>query len=119
MPVIHYNKQNKPFAQQLRREMTRQEKRLWYEFLCRLPQQARRQKQFGDYIVDFYIAQPRLVIELDGSQHYDPEEKAYDARRDEYLSGLGLRVIRFSNLDVDRNFEGVCATIMREMGIGE
>ena len=97
--------------------MTRQEKHLWYDFLRQLNSQVRRQKQFGVYIVDFYIAHARLVIELDGSQHYEQEAKAYDAQRDEFLRGLGLKVIRFSNVDVDTNFVGVCLAIAKELGI--
>ena len=119
MAVIRYNEEYKPLAQKLRKEMTRQEKRLWYDFLRDFPLQTRRQKQIGEYIVDFFIAKARLVVELDGSQHYEDDGKAYDERRDAYLRGQGMKVLRFSNLDVDGNFEGVCATIAREAGIAQ
>lgn len=109
--TIYYREGNRPLAQQLRREMTRQEKHLWYDFLKSHPAQFRRQKQFGNYIVDFYCAEHKLVIEIDGSQHYDPEEKAYDRQRTAYLNGLGLRVERFTNHDIDAHFNEVCAMI--------
>ena len=112
MPKINYYREgNKPLAQQLRRDMTRQERRLWYDYLSACPVRFRRQKQFGNYIVDFYCASHKLVIEIDGSQHYEPEEAAYDAQRTAYLNGIGLTVMRFSNHDIDAHFDGVCASI--------
>ena len=114
MPKItYYNGDYKPLSQKLRREMTSQEKHLWYDFLKPHPVTFRRQKQFGHYIVDFYCASAKLVVELDGSQHYEPEGKQCDADRDRYLSSLGLTMLRFSNADVDRHFDGVCAAIDR------
>ena len=114
MPTkLSYDGRNKPFAQKLRREMTRQEKRLWYGFLSSYPVRFRRQKQFGYYIVDFYCAAKKLVVEIDGSQHYEPEAEASDAKRTAYLESIGLRVVRFGNYDVDTHFDGVCATIDR------
>ena len=109
--IIYYNGEYKALAQKLRREMTRQERHLWYDFLKQYPVVFRRQKQFGHYIVDFYCAAAKLVVELDGSQHYDPNERQRDGDRDEYLSGLGLRVLRFSNADVDQRFDSVCEAI--------
>ena len=100
------------FAQRLRCNMTKQERHLWYDFLKLLPQQFKRQKVIGRYIVDFYCAGAKLVVELDGSQHFEPQGLEYDARRDAYLRGLGLTVKRYSNLDVMRNFEGVCTDIL-------
>ena len=111
MPSLSYDGRNKPFAQELRREMTRQERHLWYDYMRKCPAQFRRQKQFGYYIVDFYCARHMLVIEIDGSQHYEPEQKRKDEERTAYLNSLGLHVLRFSNHDVDTHFEGVCATI--------
>ena len=112
MPIqLSYDSRNKPFAQELRREMTKQERHLWYDYLRTCSKTFRRQKQFGYYIVDFYCADCKLVIEIDGSQHYEPEEKAYDEARTAYLNGIGLQVVRFSNHDVDAHFDGVCATI--------
>ena len=108
-----YNHRNKPHAQKLRREMTPQERHLWYDFLKCCPAQFRRQRQFGPYIVDFYCAEAKLVVELDGSQHYEEAGVASDRERDDYLSGLGLRVLRYSNADVNRSFDGVCEDIMK------
>ena len=113
--ITYYNGEYKPLSQKLRREMTRQEKHLWYDCLKPHPATFRRQKQFGHYIVDFYCASAKVVVELDGSQHYEPEEVQRDAERDQYLSGLGLAVLRFSNADVDQRFDGVCAAIDREI----
>ncbi len=100
------------FAQQLRKNMTKEERRLWYDFLKLQPITFNRQKVIGRCIVDFYCARAKLVIELDGSQHCEEDGKAKDAERDEYLHGLGLTVCRYSNLDVMRNFEGVCTDIL-------
>ena len=111
--IIYYNEEYKPLSQKLRREMTRQERHLWYDFLKSYPITFHRQKQFGHYIVDFYCAKARLIVELDGSQHYEPEEEQRDVIRDQYLSDLGLTVLRFGNADIDRHFDGVCATIDR------
>ena len=111
--IIYYNGAYKPLAHKLRREMTRQEKHLWYDFLKSYPVSFRRQKQFGHYIADFYCATVQLIVELDGSQHYEPGEVQYDVERDQYLSMLGLTVLRFGNYDVDRHFDSVCATIDR------
>ena len=114
MPKItYYNGDFKSLSQKLRREMTRQERHLWYDYLKPHPATFRRQKQFGHYIVDFYCASAKLVVELDGSQHYEPEDMQRDAERDQYLSGIGLTVLRFSNADVDRNYDGMCAAIDR------
>jgi len=114
MPTkLSYDGRNKPRAQKLRREMTRQERRLWYDFLCSYPVRFRRQKQFGWYIVDFYCAEKKLVVEIDGSQHYEAEAEAKDKTRTAYLESIGLRVLRFGNYDVDAHFDGVCATIDR------
>ena len=119
MRIIHYNRQYKPFAQKLRRDMTRQEKHLWYDFLQKLPIQIRRQKQFGDYIVDFYCSSLKMVIELDGSQHYQEEGPEKDQLRDEYLKSLGLNVVRIQNVEIDENFDGVCKYLWMLMGLPE
>ena len=105
-------------AQTLRRGMTREEKHLWYDFLKELPVTVNRQKVIGRYIVDFYCAKAALVIELDGSQHYDPEGKAADAQRDALLMAQGLKVLRFSNRDVNQNFQDVCEEILKHLGMG-
>ena len=92
----------RPHARNLRKEMTKEERRLWYEFLKGLPVTVHRQKVIGPYIVDFYIASVKTVIELDGSQHYE---------------GKGLQVLRYSNLDVMRHFDAVCQDILNQTGI--
>ena len=88
---------------------------MWFDFLKALPQTVRRQKVFGSYIVDFYIASKKLAIELDGSQHYEDTGKDYDKRRDAYLKSLGLTVLRYANSDVDKNFGGVCEDILQHL----
>ncbi|MBR5293415.1 MAG: endonuclease domain-containing protein [Oscillospiraceae bacterium] len=100
-------------AQNLRKNQTKEEGLLWYRFLCRYPVKFRRQYIIGNYIVDFYCHGAKLAVELDGSQHYDPAEAEKDRARTAYLESLGLRVLRFSNLDVLRRFEDVCAEIDR------
>lgn len=103
------------FAKELRKNMTRQERHLWYDFLKTLPMTVHRQKVIGPYIVDFYIAGKKLVIELDGSQHYSIPGKQADAVRDGYLRDQGLTVLRYSNSDVDRDFPGVCGDILAHL----
>ena len=105
------NPKLKANAQALRKNMTKEENLLWYQFLRRYPCQFRRQYVIGNYIVDFYCHRAKLVVELDGSQHYTPEEMEKDARRTRYLESMGLQVLRFSNLDVLRRFQGVCEAI--------
>ena len=105
------NKKLNSFSRNLRNNATRQENRLWYDFLKYQPQQFYRQRIVGQYIVDFYCDKVKLVIELDGSQHYNEEQMQYDNERTKYLNSLNLKVLRFSNLDIDKNFEGVCKTI--------
>ena len=92
--------------------MTKEERKLWYEFLKMLPIPFKRQKIIGNYIVDFYCASANLVIELDGSQHYDLEGKQQDALRDQFLNELGLTVLRYSNSDIYHNFDAVCEHIL-------
>ena len=99
-------------AQSLRKEMTKEERHLWYDFLKDFPYTVNRQKVIGHYIVDFYCAQAKLVIELDGSQHYEEEGEKADRIRDAYMRSLGLSVLRYSNLDIRKNFEGVCMDIL-------
>ena len=107
-------KQNKKlvsFARGLRKNMTKEEKHLWYDFLKNYDVKFNRQKVLGRYIADFYSAELKLVIELDGSQHYDPEAKLYDEERTEFFKGYDIEVIRINNLEVTRNFRGVCLYI--------
>jgi Uncharacterized protein conserved in bacteria len=95
----------------LRNNMTRQEKHLWYDFLKSQSHQFYRQRIIGDYIADFYCPAAKLVIELDGSQHYENKALEYDAIRTEYMNSLGLKVLRFTNIDVDKSFIDVCTNI--------
>ena len=105
------NKELKDFSQKLRKEMTKEESLLWYRFLRKYPVRFRRQYIIGNYIVDFFCHQAKLVIELDGSQHCEEETLQYDQNRTQYLESLGLKVLRFSNLDILRQFSAVCEYI--------
>ena len=98
-------------ARKLRREMTPHERKLWYLFLRKYPVRIYKQRIIGRFIVDFYCASAKLVIELDGSQHYEEQGIAYDAERTAMLESFGLHVIRYSNRDIDRNFSAVCEQI--------
>ena len=106
-----HNKQLVPLAKQLRKEMTKEERHLWYDFLRTYPVRFSRQKILGKYIADFYSAEAKLVIELDGSQHYQHGNAEKDAERSAFLEGYGLTVIRIPNNEVTRNFRGVCEFI--------
>ena len=106
-----YNKANIPLAKALRKNMTPWERKLWYEYLRNYPVRFQRQKAIGDYIADFYCAKARLVVELDGGGHFTPEQRDADAVRTNALEAMDLTVLRISNLDVDRNFRGVCEAI--------
>ena len=98
-------------AQSLRKNMTKEERCLWYEYLHHYPYGFRRQVTMGNYILDFYCAAAKLAVELDGSQHCEPAQLLYDERRTAYLNRLGICVLRFSNLDVRANLRGVCRHI--------
>ena len=98
-------------ARRLRREMTPYERKLWYLFLRKYPVKIYKQRIIGRFIVDFYCASAKLVIEVDGSQHYEPQAMVYDAERSAFLSDLGLEALRFSNREIDRDFRGVCEQI--------
>lgn len=100
-------------AKDLRKNATPWENKLWYQFLRTYPVRFQRQKTIGTYIADFYCAKARLVVELDGGGHYTPEQLAYDAHRTQALSDLGLKTLRFTNTDVDKNFYEVCSAIDR------
>ena len=106
-----HNKDMVQFARDLRKNMTKEERHLWYDFLRDYPIKFLRQKILGKYIVDFYCAKANVVIELDGSQHYEDTGSIYDKKRTDYLTKYGIKVIRISNLDILKNFEGVCAYI--------
>ncbi len=102
-------------ARVLRKAMTKEERHLWYDYLKRIPHMVHRQKIIGRYIVDFYIADCQTVIELDGSQHYEIDAREKDRVRDDYLRSLGLTVLRYSNLEVMRDFQGVCEDITNHL----
>ena len=108
-----HNKNLVPYAKQLRKEMTAEERHLWYVFLRNYPVRFARQKVLGKYIADFYCAKAKLIVELDGSQHYEEEGKDSDRERDAYLSGLGIKVLRYSNLDIKQRFQSVCDDILK------
>ena len=104
----------KSFAQRLRKEATPEERHLWYDFLKTYPVQFRRQVPFGPYFLDFYCAEAKLAVELDGSQHYEEKNQQCDNSRTEFLQKkYGIETLRFTNLEVKQNFEGVCVTIHR------
>ena len=106
-----YNKANIPLAKELRKNMTPWERKLWYEYLRYYPLRFQRQKAIGNYIVDFYCAKAKLIIELDGGGHYEEVQRKADETRTAELEKMNLRVLRICNLDVDRNFRGVCEHI--------
>ncbi len=103
--------------------MTPQERNLWYDYLVKYPVRFQRQKVIGRYIADFYCASAKLVIEVDGGGHYMEDQKIYDEIRTEVFKGYGLQVMRFTNIDIAKNFEGVCFVIdktvkMRKASLG-
>ena len=117
--MYHYKDKLTNNAQTLRKNMTKEEKRLWYDFLKKLPVSVHRQKTIESYIVDFYIASHKIVIELDGSQHGEPENREADTIRDKALGEYGIRVLRYTNKQIKQNFRGVCLDILRELEIEE
>ena len=106
-----------PRAKTLRKEMTKEERRLWYDFLCSYPVRFLRQKVIDCYIADFYCHQARLIVELDGSQHYEEENTAYDRNRTVALESRGLKVIRFPNNAITANFDDVCQAIDKDVRV--
>ena len=98
-------------SRELRNNMTKEERHLWYDFLRAYPVRFSRQKVLGNYIADFYSAEAKLVIELDGSQHYEDVNAEKDTERTAFLEGYGLTVIRIPNNEVMCNFRGVCEYI--------
>ena len=98
-------------AKALRKNMTKEERHLWYDFLRTYPVKFVRQKVLGKYIVDFYSAEANLAIELDGSQHYEEKGLEKDSERTKYLEQYGLKVLRIPNNEINQNFQGVCEWI--------
>lgn len=113
-----YNKDLVRNAQALRKNMTPEERHLWYDFLKRLPISVHRQYNIGNYIVDFYIPKKQLVIEIDGIQHLTKENKEKDRARDAFLEEEGLKVLRFSNESIHKSFADVCQIILDHIEIG-
>ncbi len=103
-----HNKKIVPLAKSLRKNMTKEERHLWYDFLRHYPIRFCRQKVLGIYIVDFYCAKAKLVVELDGSQHYEDVVIQKDQERTSFLEKYDLKIIRIPNNEVNQNFEGVC-----------
>ena len=108
---LSYNPKSIPLSKALRKAMTPQERKLWYCFLRRSPIRFQRQKPVSEYILDFYCAKAKLAIELDGSQHRLPNGLVRDEQRTQALHALGIHLIRFSNQQVDAEFEEVCRHI--------
>ena len=106
-----YNKNNIVLAKELRKNMTPEEKHIWYDYIRSYPVRFQRQKAIGNYIADFFCARAKLVIEIDGSGHGTEEQRRADNERTGYLESVGLSVIRFTNDDVNKRFEGVCMEI--------
>jgi very-short-patch-repair endonuclease len=102
-------------SRSLRKRMTKEERHIWYDFLKGLPQTVKRQEPFGRYIADFYCADARLAIEIDGSRHYSEEGRSKDEERDAFFAGLGIMVLRYTNYEVNTNFEGVCLDIKKHL----
>ena len=112
-----YNRNLKSNARRLRRDMTPQECRLWHDFLKKLPIPVYRQRMLGNYIVDFYIASKKLVIEIDGAQHQMAENRLADVERDKVLHDRGMTIKRYSNQDINRNFIAVCEDLLKTLGV--
>ena len=115
--MLSYNKDYKENAQSLRKNMTPEEKHLWYDFFKKLPVAVKRQKTIENYIVDFYIPSANVVVEIDGSQHYEPEHRLKDSTRDTRLKELGITVLRYTNFDIKKRFEGVASDILKHIGL--
>ena len=115
--MIPYNKKLVSNAQILRKNMTPEEKHLWYDFLKRLPLTVKRQHNIENFIVDFYIAKKKIAIEIDGKQHQTKEHQIADQTRDEALSSWGITVLRYSNNDIRKNFNAVTVEILEKLGI--
>ena len=116
--MIPYNRNLTQNSRILRKNMTPEEKHLWYDFLKKLPLNVRRQHNIENYIVDFYIAKKKIVIEIDGIQHSSTEHKKADEKRDKELSNWGITVLRYSNEDVNRRFTTVIESILNHLGLG-
>ena len=106
-----YNKESVYNAKKLRKNATKEENHLWYDFLKKHKLKFVRQKVIGNYILDFYCFEIKLAIEVDGSQHFEEKGSFYDVQRTETINEYGISVLRFSNYDINRQFESVCQYI--------
>ena len=111
MAHIERNKNLVEASRCLRKNMTKQEKHLWYDYLSGYPVRWYKQRIIDNFIVDFYCAKAKLVIEVDGGQHYEKDAMEYDEFRTKIINLYGIEVLRFLNSDIDKNFEGVCTLI--------
>lgn len=112
---LEYNEKNIAFAKELRLNATPQEKHLWYDFLSKYEVRFQRQKAIGNFIADFYCHKAKLVVEIDGSQHYTESGRKSDDFRTESLEGFDLRIIRFTNYQIEKYFREVCLYIDNEV----
>lgn len=108
---LKYNKNNITLAKNLRANATPQENHLWYDFLSKYEVRFQRQKTIDNFIADFYCCKAKIIIEIDGSQHYEEGGKQKDEFRTSILEGYDLKVIRFTNSQINTNFRGVCEYI--------
>ena len=109
--MLRYTKKSSLYALGLRKNMTKEERHLWFDFLKGYQTKFYTQRAIGQYIVDFYCAKAKLVIELDGGGHYEPEQWRYDMERTKFLEEQNLKVLRFTNTDIQKKFYSVCTTI--------
>lgn len=114
---IAHNKKLVKNAQTLRKNMTDEEKHLWYDFLKKLPFTVNRQKNIGNYIVDFYIYSKDIVIEIDGAGHFEEKNERSDKKRDAELNKLGIKVLRYTNYDINHHFYDVCTELAEILGV--
>ena len=110
-----HNKELTENAKFLRNNMTKEEKHLWYDYLRKCPVRFSRQKVLGKYIADFYSAEAKIVIELDGAQHFEKENRIYDEKRTEFLEQYDLKIIRIPNGEINTNFEGICRYLNKQI----
>ena len=108
---LPHNKNHLKNARRLRRDMTKEERHLWYDFLRYYPIKVLKQKPIGNYIVDFFCEKAHLIIEIDGTQHFEDKGLKSDSIRTEYLESFGLKVVRFSNYEINNEFDSVCEAL--------
>ena len=112
-----HNKKLTTYSQELRKNMTKEERHLWYDFLVHFPIVVKKQYVIDNYILDFFVPSKKIAIEIDGSQHYEPEARAADSLRDAELMQYGVKVLRYTNFDIQKRFEGVASNILKNVGL--